>query len=356
MSDTADIAKFIRSLSNNQSRLITEEYFEWKINENPYMQGEIFLEKRAGDVIGSFTITPKKISVYGEEILAAETGDTFTHPQFQRKGINTKLRNSCIEFALKRGFQVVYGTPNRLSLAAGLKSERKICPYANISLMTKHLRISTSKLKFALVQILHMNIKPLLSLFFINELLKKISSYSRHNAVKKDFSVLFVEKFTDQVDGLWGNPRYIFSTVRDNTYINWRYFMNPDKYQVIVAKNGNNYLGYLVIKISKTGRNKKIASICDFITYNDRIDVFYALVLEAEKAIKKENVDYTQLWCIESSIYYQTLLDMGYYDHKNTSERPVVVYSSTYYGKKLLEEDGKWHFTMSALLCYVVIR
>jgi phosphoribosylanthranilate isomerase len=126
--------------------------------------------------------------------------------------------------------------------------------------------------------------------------------------------------------------------------LNWRYFENPDEYQVMVAKKGDKYLGYIVTKLSKNG---KAATICDFVTVDDRLDVFRALIKRAEKMLKQTKVNLVQTHCVDDSPYYQALLQQGYYVPKQDSQQPIIVYSGTELGRTLLNTEGKWHFTIS---------
>jgi len=347
MNDTVSISNFRKIFGENVFRSTSEEYYDWKIFRNPYHKGKTFLERKEGMVVGSFTITPKKISIHGKELLAAETGDAFTHSQFRRRGISTKLRISSTKFALNEGIQVVYGIPNSQSLSVSKKTDRLPCPFVRLSLMTKPLRI----LRTIVISIINLSLGRKLDSsfsFLFTMLMKKFyrSIFPRLKSIStnESFNIFTLDKFTDEIDGLWGSQRYIFFTIRDKTYLNWRYFENPDKYQIIVAKSGNEYLGYVVTKISKSG---KAASICDFITVDDRLDVFNALIQKAEDILRKAGVLWIQLWCVDDSPYYQALLGQAYYDQGLAFRQPVVVFSGTDYGKKLLEEDGKWHFTMS---------
>jgi len=150
-----------------------------------------------------------------------------------------------------------------------------------------------------------------------------------------------IDEFKDEIDGLWGSLRYDFFTVRDKSYLNWRYFENPDKYDVIVAKKGDKCLGYVVKKLSKDG---KIGLICDFITIDDRVDVFCRLIQEAEKEFKKQGVQRIELMCVENTPYYRALLEHAYWDQ---FRQPIIIFYRSDFIKTLLEKDAKWHFVWS---------
>lgn len=348
MSEAMSISEFRAIFGENKLRSTSKEYYEWKLFKNPYQQGKIYLERKEGIVVGSTTITPKKISIFGKELMAAEIGDTFTHPEYRRQGIFSRGVNACTRYAISQGIKVIYGTPNSQSLPGYQnKFGYPLCPFIKLNYMTKHRRNLLTAMKSIAKLILHRKAEP--AKLFLRAMLKRRfspSSFSRSkvSARKKSFDVFTVDKITDEIDGLWGSPRYIFFTIRDKTYLNWRYFSNPDEYQIIVAKSGSDYLGYIVTKLS---RNKKVGTICDFITIDDRLDVFHILIEKAEQLLDKAGVYLIQLRCVDSSPYYQALLDQAYLEDGSDSRQPVIVYSGSDCGKTLLKTDAKWHFTIS---------
>ena len=84
-----------------------------------------------------------------------------------------------------------------------------------------------------------------------------------------------IDRFSNEVDPLWGKPRYSFFVYRDKEYLNWRYFDNPDTFIVLAAVKDHDYLGYIALKLSN---DKRTGILCDFVTMDDRSDVFLCLV------------------------------------------------------------------------------
>lgn len=347
MSDAKSLSEFRALFGENELRSTSKEYYEWKIFKNPYGQGKIYLESKQGIVVGSSTITPKKVSIWGKELMAAELGEAFTHPEYRRQGIHSKLLNACCACAISQGIEVVYALPSSQTLSLSQKLGYLPCPFIKLNYMTKERRILLPVMRYIAKLILHRKLNPsdlTLSAMLKQRFSRSIFSRSKGSAAKDSFDILTVDKFTDEIDGLWGSPRYAFFAIRDKTYLNWRFFENPDKYQVIAAKRGDEYLGYMVTKLSK---NKSFATICDFVTIDDRLDVFNALIQEAEKMGEKAGAQSFQVYCVDGSPYYQAMLDQGYYDYGPARRQPVIVFSGTDYGKTLLQKEGKWYFTLS---------
>ncbi|HPQ44612.1 MAG TPA: GNAT family N-acetyltransferase [Syntrophales bacterium] len=348
MPETKLMSDFRVLFGENRLRSIKPEYYEWKIVQNCFKRGQIYLEKQDGIIAGSTTITPKKISCFGEELLAAEIGDTFTHPDYRKRGIFSRGVKSCTRFAISQGIEVIYGTPNSQSLPGYQnKLGYPTCSYVKVNNLIKNLKILMPTIKSIVKLILLRDIQDqyqsLIALWqqWVSQL---FIFRSKGHLPKESFDICLIDKFKHEIDGLWGVPRYLFFTIRDNIYLNWRYFDHPDTYQVLIAEEVGEPLGYAVTKLSKDG---KIGTICDFITIEDRMDVFAALIRESEKMLKKAGVDFIQLFCVEDSPYFQTLLNLGYYDLGPKKRQPIIVYAGTEYGKRIIETDAKWHFTIA---------
>jgi GNAT superfamily N-acetyltransferase len=340
------MAKHRALFPDNKFRSISREYYEWKIYKNPVREGDIFLETRDGRVVGSSTLMPRKIAILNEIFSAAETADSFTLPEYRRQGINSKALKYCIEYAISHNMNIIYGPPNQANYGLHLKLGYLPCSFINYNFLTKSLKPIFFMIRLILKIIarrdVHYNYRKLIYI------LKRKSSQrkgfdSDEIYIREDFNVIKIDKFNTKLDGLWGTPRYLFYILRDSSYLNWRYCNNPDKYTILAAIKDKEYLGYIVLKISK---DNSTGILCDFITVNDRQDIFWALVKKAEQILKRSGTELIQLRCIVDSPYYNILNKLGYYDHGPESYQPICIYSKTELGKRVLEKSGRWHFTL----------
>jgi len=342
------MSKFRALFGTNELRSTSAEYYEWKILQNPYGQGNIYLERADGVVAGSATLTPKKVSMWGDEILAAEIGDTFTRPEFRRRGIFSRGVRACTQFGISRNIKLIYGTPNSQSLPGyQSKLDYPPCPFITLSYLTKHRQTLVPLMRSTAKLVLRGKLSPpdVPPSTILRQTFSR-TARSRPGAPRRDesFEIVAADTVPDDINGLWGTPRYIFCTVRDKTYLEWRYFKHPDTYQVLLCKEGDAYLGYVVTKVSNS---RKLGTICDFLTRDDRVDVFRALIGEAENVLADAGVHLIQLRCVAGSPYHQALLGHGYHDHGSGGWQPVIIYAGSEYGRTLLETDARWHFTLS---------
>lgn len=66
-------------------------------------------------LVGAYSLWPARMKIGGEVVLGAQSMDTMTHPDYQGKGIFTRLAEACFDLARARGFRILYGFPNPLS-------------------------------------------------------------------------------------------------------------------------------------------------------------------------------------------------------------------------------------------------
>lgn len=104
----ARIASFRADLNENPHRSISEAYFRWKIDQNPFGAGHVALERRGNIDVGSATLTPKRIYALGGVVFGAEIGDTFTLKDYQRQGIFSRCVTECREYAVRNGIDIIY--------------------------------------------------------------------------------------------------------------------------------------------------------------------------------------------------------------------------------------------------------
>lgn len=65
--------------------------------------------------VAYYGVLPCFMQLDGKQFLAAQSGDTMTHPAHQKKGLFVELANRTYELCRQNGIQLVYGFPNQNS-------------------------------------------------------------------------------------------------------------------------------------------------------------------------------------------------------------------------------------------------
>lgn len=344
MNKAYQMAEYRAKFPENSFRSIGKDYYQWKTYGSPYPGGEIFLYQLDGKIVGSATIMPRKVAIYKDVFLGAEIGDSFTLPEYRGQGINTAIFKQGIDYAVLNGNCVIYGPPNKANSRTASKLDCLPVTYAKWAFLTKVIYppIFLVKLigKIVTGRNIYGNYKQLT--YTIKKIIQRQYGSSYKEKVV-DFEVSEIHKFREDLDPLWGKARFSFCIYRDAEYLNWRYFECPDTYTVLAAQKDNEYLGYIVLKGIK-GNNTWI--MCDFITYDDREDVYTALLKTSEKIVKQKGGKEINVRCISNNMYHEKLMNYGYYDHGPKFFHPVHLYKNTDIGKMIHENPGKWHFTL----------
>ena len=90
-------------------------FWRWRFLENPFGKAIIKLSFDRDILIGHYAVIPMDVQVQGETIKAVFSMTTMTHPEYSGKGIFTCLAEDNYRLCQDKGFNFVYGFPNRNS-------------------------------------------------------------------------------------------------------------------------------------------------------------------------------------------------------------------------------------------------
>jgi len=343
-------------------------YYEWKCLQNPVMPGEMWLAEDGDTLVSMTSMVPKRLKILGRIVEGAETGDTYTRPDYQRRGIFTGLFQAAREQGLDSRLAFIYGLPNDESLPGYVKKLN----YAQVSVKLHHLvKVLDYKKTF------DRGLASLFLTFIASPLYKpiKIIDYKRilsgrlvsrpfksivitvleassrlqfrtrmKGIAGSDITVSTESSFPDDIDGLWkqvaGN--YDVALVRSKEYLSWRYVSNPDTYSIFIARNkAGDILGYMVTKTGQV-EGAAVGYLVDFMTLENNPDIFKNLLAGALEQFRRKNTVLISTFAVEDGYYYKILSRLGFF---NEYIQPVICYNNEL-GSQVLNMAYKWHFTM----------
>lgn len=324
---------------NSAKRSCEPEYYEWKCHKNPILPGEMWLAEDGDAVVGIKSMTPKRMKVLGKVVVGAETGDTFTHPDYQRRGIFTNLFKAARKSGLDGRMGFIYGTPNKNSLPGYV---RKL-DYAQIPIKLRSL-VKPLYLRQLLEAKLHFS--PLASILsLIIEIASKVTfRISMRGVAKSDVFVCQEPFFPDDINTLWekASKNYEVMLVRTKEYLEWRYVTNPDTYSILIARDRDGaILGYMVTKNGFDG-DIPMGIIVDFLTIEDDPNIFKKLLSTSFHEFDRRKVNAVSTLAIGRSFYNKILLRAGFFPH---NEVPLICYKNEL-GSQIHSQAYKWHFTL----------
>ena len=97
------------------------DFWNWKHNENPFGQSKTILAFDNEKLIGVRAFMCWQFSNNNEIVKCVRAVDTAVHPNYQGKGIFSKLTLAALEDCKKSDISLVYNTPNKVSKIGYLK-------------------------------------------------------------------------------------------------------------------------------------------------------------------------------------------------------------------------------------------
>lgn len=207
------------------NRHVDESYFVWKYKNNP--AGEVIaFEAVEGDTIAAFYgVIPEIYLVNGQEFTVYQSMDTMTHPDFQKRGLFTKLANMTYEHIIQnRGVVHILGVPGSNSF------------YGFVN-----------KLGWKNINNFKYIFYPRLFCSFRN-----LFSHSK----KIEFELITDDK-NEIIQYLEGETRIVNDLIQpklDSKVFEWKVICHPFKqYQVVKIKIASNVVGVCICSIDDSG-------------------------------------------------------------------------------------------------------
>jgi len=275
-----------------QSACSPVEHWRWKYLRNPQADNFIVLARDSERLVGCFHSVPMLIKI-GEGIYSSSTGtDLGVDPEYRNRGISNKMRK--LQRSLERkSVAFHYGvTSNPILLEKYRREKQGNLPYPPYI----YVRIDDIELHRSQSEEI-----PLHEWYGMKALkaLNKIGNLG-YRLKQGNIKVREVQRFGDEVDAFWGKVQggYSFIVVRSREYLNWRY-CDPScgDYTVMEAVEGNEMLGYVVIRIVRVKEDYHYGYIVDLLTLPRGEDVAINLVSEAVDLFKSKEVN-LMLWQI----------------------------------------------------------
>ena len=119
--DTGQILDLIRASLGPGSVPRTRAYWEWKHVDNPFGPSPVLVAEADGHIVGLRAFMRWTWIANGESVRAVQAVDTATHPDWQRRGIFSRLTRDLLADVREDGVAFVFNTPNKNSLPGYLK-------------------------------------------------------------------------------------------------------------------------------------------------------------------------------------------------------------------------------------------
>ncbi|MFN3533130.1 MAG: GNAT family N-acetyltransferase [Candidatus Brocadia sp.] len=320
----------------HKSRTIEE--WNWKFRENPASKDPaewIVVAERDGKVIGHYASLATEMKYDNRVIKAGQPVDTIIDPSAKA---GMKLIGKLYDMHVKHNNGIAllgFGFPNETAYMVG----KRFLGYKDLGEMVQlfkrlGLRVSLKRrFPWCPGRIIHL-------FHHISKVFYRFAIFLR--GFDTSTVVKSVDAFDERVNRFWNSikDRYKIMTVRNMSYLNWRY--KSKQYRIFVGEKSEELAGYAVTKIENSS-DVRVGYIMDIFSRNDKIDSLLAGCL---KFFIKQDVDYILCGLLRHDSLCTLLKRMGFREHKEIKPIQVVFAPLTEeVDTEYLLNPENWHLT-----------
>ena len=227
-------------------------YFDWQYRNNPKGKAIVLLaidDLNHDLIVGTNTIIPTSLLIDQNEILSSLACNVQVDPNYQKRGIFSKLLSSMTSVAKMKGISSLFAIPNENSFPAFINEGSS--EIIQLPLLVRPIKLSR---------------------YFSSPINKILKIFDNHWKIKT--SSFNVQEFNGNFENFEKllkktSKRVSIIQNRNKDYLKWRYLDHPTrKYQIYTLKQNEELVGYIIVKIHILN-NKKIGVILDYVVDND---------------------------------------------------------------------------------------
>lgn len=224
---------------------LNRAYWNWKYFENPMGEPCMFVALEGDRTVGETGTIPATVLYKNEHTPASQSCDITVHPDYQKGGTFLKLARLSINKCIKDKLLFIYGfsVPVTLKVSTKLLKFRSVCSVWRWLLIINPGPYLSRKIR---LNLLAKAATALVSPIIRMKLLR--------NCIKTEERIIEITRFDERFDVFWEKKKQDFNiaVVRDSTYLNWRYFDNPDgKYKVYAYVSDNEIGGFIILTVKQ---------------------------------------------------------------------------------------------------------
>jgi GNAT superfamily N-acetyltransferase len=309
----------------------------WLYEENPAGRCQLWIaeDPDSGQVVGTRPMFPWRLWVNGRELRVAQLGDAMTHPQFRGRGIFSELVRSAWSALIDQGVPFTFSFSNPGSLSV----------YKKTRVSVGH-RVGTREV----LQFRRMARPLSLKAIFghvpwargvVGSVDRLTRAYLRRRlALPRRFSVFPIHHFGGEFDELWERARGAFRvlTVRDTTYLNWRFIAAPQgAFRVLGVRQDGELAGYVAFEMDSQG-DGWIADLFGLA----QPEVIGALLKGALARMLEDGAAKSYVWAAPANASYPLLQKLGFIARDDVVPMAVHVYRDGDEADAALEAAHWW--------------
>jgi hypothetical protein len=286
------------------------DHWKWKYLDNPLKLNAVALAEYDGKLVGCNHGVYSKLKMGDKSLLAQQGGDLAIEKDFRGMKLLPKMQEVKDKLAYERKANIGYSLSNHPIVLRGELRSRLQFPHnlkhkMKIKDIEHHLKMAESpdfrnKISYNTLNMMNR----------INKLFTSIPDKKT-----KDIEIERINEFGENIDVFWSKVkgRYNFIFERDRSFLNWRYCdKRGGNFIINQASEGENIVGYSVIRINKLRKEYPVGFVADLITLPNRLDVSEILLKEIDEHLSKQKVNIIHSIAITGNIKDKLLIKHGY--------------------------------------------
>jgi len=310
--------------------------WQWMYKANPAGNGWIWLAEDKGRIVGQYAIVPVKMKVGTKIILAAQSVDTMTHPDYRRQKMFETLAQKVYEDAAADDVFLIYGFPNQFS-HPGVINRLSWFDVSNMQIMLKSLNWRNAVKLRVRNRLLQIALAIGADLVF-DELFWR----AQKPPIIEGLNINQVTAFDERFDEFWNricNQSQIM-VVRNRDYLNWRYSTPDANYSIFTAEKDHRICGYIVLQ-HNIQEGMKISTVFDLMATPE--EIMHCLISRAIEESRQKGIDIIIYSSITNKAYHRILRRNGFMSLPFKKGSYFTVYSSSSsISKEFLSNSQNW--------------
>ena len=211
------------------------EFFRWKHLDNPFGPSFMLVAEGDGTIVGFRSFMRWRFQAGGRMVPAVRAVDTATHPEFQGRGVFSRLTLEALE-ALREEADLVFNTPNEKSLPGYLKMGWRTVGKVPISIRVRRPIRFARGLRWRGAPAGASGVRP------------PIDAETAAEALRDEKEVALL------LDRAGGDDQ-LLSTPRDVEYLRWRYgSARVLDYRAVREQQGDRLTGLAIFRVRPRGK------------------------------------------------------------------------------------------------------
>lgn len=315
-------------------RPITVEHWRWKLKGQASAVENVWLAVSGDKPVFQYAGIPTRFQLGQSPANIMVSVDTMTAPEFRRRGLLTRVAGHVYAGWRESGISFVIGLPNeQWGSRTGALGWRRLFPLQWLVRPLRPEAIIADKLKFPALKY------ATAPAWLWNRVLSR--------RVRRDPAIQIepLRYANDAFDVIWENCKsdWMFSTVRDREWVNWRFLTSPARaYELMIAWRAGKPVGYSAHTLVES-EQRTVAYLVDLFAARTDHATRDTLLCELIAKLRTTQAVALCTLAVPRTPCFQWLRRAGFFPRHAFSLEMVPM--SAHLSTNLLQDPNNWNLT-----------